>query len=213
MGFVPESYDGTEEYGLFVWVNPGDGPWVDPSWIEVLRKRKLIMVSALNSGNEKFVWRRMGLALDAVCGVKTSYRINQQRVYIGGFSGGGRVASTIAMHYPDVFVGGYYQGGVNYFEPVTVEAEPEDKVFPAAYGAPDPKFLHPAKTQTRHVLMAGIDCFNREHSKAVAERMQSTSKFKHVLFQEVQGLAHAPTPKDVFDRGLGFLDGESAVEK
>jgi hypothetical protein len=43
--------------------------------------------------------------------------------------------------------------------------------------------------------------------------MQSTGKFEHVLYQEVPGLAHAPSPKDVFDLGLGFLDGESGVAK
>ncbi|HMS16689.1 MAG TPA: hypothetical protein PKA37_07595, partial [Planctomycetota bacterium] len=181
LGYVPENYDGSLAFGLLVWINPIDTPWIDPTWLPVLKERKLIMVSALKSGNDHFVWRRMGLALDAVAGVQSILRIDPNRVYIGGFSGGGRSASALGLHFADVFRGGYYQGGVNYFEAVTAGTGEAERKHEPQMIAPKGAAAALGRTRSRHVLFAGEHCFNYAHSKAVADRMGRPGQYQHVL--------------------------------
>lgn len=107
--YVPKSYDGTVPYGVLVWVQPEDESRFPPGWGGVLDTYHVIYVSAANSGNDQGVYsRRIPLALTGLANIESRYRIDPARVYIGGFSGGGKVASMIAAAYADVFTGGLF---------------------------------------------------------------------------------------------------------
>jgi predicted esterase len=160
-------------------------------------------VSPVRAGNEEFVWRRMGLALDAVHNMKERYRIDENRVFIAGASGGGRVASGLGLHFPDVFAGGYYQAGCHWHEALPNPSEPAG-VWPAGFGRPEAPRFEKARDESRHVIMAGEKDFNRDHAKAVAEAM-AKARFGHVLYQEIPDLGHATAPADAFEKGLLFL--------
>lgn len=203
VGWVPEDYDGVRPFGLLVWVNPVDTPWIDPAWIPVLGKRRLIAVEALGAGNDRFVWARIGLALDAVHNLSKRYRIDPSRIFVGGFSGGGRVASTLGLHWPDVFRGAYAMGGCNWFERLEGGG---GAAWEATIPRPSAERLRLARTRSRIVLMAGAGDFNRDHSRACADHARKVLGFTKLLWQEVPDLAHAPTPAEWFEKGLAHLD-------
>jgi dienelactone hydrolase len=93
-------------YALLVFVPPWQGAIVPQGWPGALDRHGMIYVSAANSGNEENVLdRREPLALLAAQNIMRRYRVDPERVYIGGFSGGSRVALRIALGYPDVFHG------------------------------------------------------------------------------------------------------------
>lgn len=93
-------------YALLVFVPPWPQATVPPSWIGTLDRRGIIFVSAANSGNDANVLdRRVPLALLAAWNVMQRYPVDPQRIFIGGFSGGSRVAERIALGYPDLFRG------------------------------------------------------------------------------------------------------------
>ena len=72
----------------------------------------MIFVSALRSGNDQTdIGRREPLALLAEANVAKAYRLDPARIYIGGFSGGARVAERVALAYPDVFRGAILDAG------------------------------------------------------------------------------------------------------
>ena len=72
----------------------------------------MIFVSAARSGNAENVFeRRVPLALLAADNVMAQYPVDPQHVYIGGFSGGARVALRIALGYPDLFRGAMLNAG------------------------------------------------------------------------------------------------------
>jgi pimeloyl-ACP methyl ester carboxylesterase len=100
----PDSASGT--YSLLVFVPPGPRPEVPRHWIPALNRYHTILVTAANSGNEAPTTdRREPLALLAMHNVAVQYPVDPQQVYIGGFSGGARVALRLALGYPDVFRG------------------------------------------------------------------------------------------------------------
>jgi hypothetical protein len=93
-------------YALLVFVPPWEEATVPPTWISTLDRHGMIYVSAANSGNDADVLdRRVPLALLAAVNIIKRYPIDPQRIYIGGFSGGSRVAERIALGYPDLFHG------------------------------------------------------------------------------------------------------------
>ncbi len=83
-------------------------PWqaaaVPRNWISALDRHGMILVTAANSGNtENVLERRIPLALLAAHNVMQRYPVDKDRLYIGGMSGGSRVALRIALAFPDVF--------------------------------------------------------------------------------------------------------------
>ena len=99
-------------YSLLVFVPPWPKADVPSQWIPVLERHDMILVTAANSGNDaSTVDRREPLALLAAHNAMAQYPVDPQQVYIGGFSGGSRVALRLALGYPDVFHGALLNAG------------------------------------------------------------------------------------------------------
>ena len=109
---LPEGADGAPP-GMFIYISPKPGAAVPPGWGRVLDQHNLAWAGALDSGNEVHVARRIGLALLAQSLVGRAGPIDTGRVYLGGFSGGGRVASMMIPMYPDRFAGALFICGAN----------------------------------------------------------------------------------------------------
>jgi hypothetical protein len=103
--FVPERVP-PQGYALLVFISPRSAGLLPEVWIPSLERHGIIFVSAANSGNLVNVMeRRVPLALLAAHNVLRRYPVDRSRVYIGGMSGGARVALRAALAYPDVFHG------------------------------------------------------------------------------------------------------------
>jgi predicted esterase len=99
-------------YGLLVFVPPWQDARLPEGWSAVLDHAGLIYVSAQRSGNDQSgLARREPLALLAAYNVMQRYPVDAQRVYVGGFSGGARIALRLALGYPDVFHGALLNAG------------------------------------------------------------------------------------------------------
>jgi len=114
-------------YALLVYVPPWEEAGVPKSWMHVFDQHGMIFVTAANSGNvAKILDRREPLALLAAHNVMQRYRVDPQRVYIGGFSGGSRVALRIALGYPDLFQGALLNAGSDTLGDATRPLPPAD---------------------------------------------------------------------------------------
>lgn len=99
-------------YALLVFVPPWQQAWLPKYWESVLAQRGMIFVTAARSGNKESVMgRREPLALLAAHNLIRDYPVDPQRVFVGGFSGGARIALRLALGYPDVFSGALLNAG------------------------------------------------------------------------------------------------------
>jgi hypothetical protein len=99
-------------YALLVFIPPGQKSNLPAGWASVLNKHGVIFVSASKSGNDENVLdRRIPLALLGAFNMMQLYPIAKDQVYIGGFSGGSRVAMRVALGYPDLFHGAMLNAG------------------------------------------------------------------------------------------------------
>jgi dienelactone hydrolase len=99
-------------YALLVFVPPWQDARLPTGWAAVLDRYGVIFVSAARSGNdETSLGRREPLAVTAAYNVMRNYTVDAERVYIGGFSGGSRMALRLALGYADVFRGALLNAG------------------------------------------------------------------------------------------------------
>jgi dienelactone hydrolase len=99
-------------YGLLVFVPPWQEARLPAGWEGVLDRYGVIYVSAARSGNDENVMgRREPLALLAAYNLMQRYPIDKERVYVGGFSGGSRIALRLALGFPDLFRGALLNAG------------------------------------------------------------------------------------------------------
>jgi pimeloyl-ACP methyl ester carboxylesterase len=102
----------SQGYALLVFVPPWSKARVPADWASVLDEKGVIFASANESGNDTEVRsRRMPLALIAAANLMKKYGVDPSRVFVGGFSGGARVAMRLALAYPDLFRGALLNSG------------------------------------------------------------------------------------------------------
>jgi hypothetical protein len=109
---VPAGPPPAAGYGLLVFVPPWQEARLPPGWAAVLDSHGLVFVTAARSGNaESIMGRREPLALLAAANIMRRYPVDPKRMYVGGFSGGARVALRLAIGYPDLFHGALLNAG------------------------------------------------------------------------------------------------------
>ena len=112
--YVPNSYDGTEPYGLFLFINHSPSAYIDKSWYPVFDAFKIIAVSANNAGNQSAYIRRVCLSMDALATVEKDYKIDPARRVVGGISGGGHMAMLTGAMFPEIFLGSISSAAQSY---------------------------------------------------------------------------------------------------
>jgi pimeloyl-ACP methyl ester carboxylesterase len=112
--YVPSGAPPSSGFALLVFVPPWDDASLPPGWASQLDHYGVIFVTPAHAGNATSpLSRRVPLALSAEENVSRQYPVDRERVYIGGFSGGSRVALRIALAYPDVFHGALLNAGAD----------------------------------------------------------------------------------------------------
>jgi len=204
--FVPGSYDDSGDWGLFVWVSPTpSGRVPTPGAEAALEDNKLIWVGADGSGNSRLTWNRIGLALDAAHNALRYYRIDPRRVYVGGYSGGGRIATALMLFYPEVFRGGLFVYGVDFYRRVSVPNQPGSDWRPW-FPVPAEAQLERLRQSARLVLLTGERDFNRLQTQVLAERYRDEG-FAQVTYIEIPGAGHYDwPPRKWLAQGLAALE-------
>ena len=114
--YVPDDYRPEKPPGLMVYISPSPSGKIPRGWKAVLNRHNMIWVAARNSGNRVTVARRAIYALIATALADRRYNIDPERVYLSGFSGGGKVASMVAIDHPHLLKGAIYNCGVKFWD-------------------------------------------------------------------------------------------------
>ena len=99
-------------YRLLVFVPPWQKAQLPQGWAPVLDAAGVMFVTAARSGNEEdIVSRREPLAVIAAENLLAQYDIDRAQIFVGGMSGGSRMALRLALAYPDLFRGAFLNSG------------------------------------------------------------------------------------------------------
>jgi pimeloyl-ACP methyl ester carboxylesterase len=193
--YVPSVAPSQRGYGLLVFVPPWSGALVPQPWRKALDENGVILVTAANSGNDApEVTRRMPLALHGYANISARYPVDPERVYVGGFSGGSRVALRLAIAYPDVFRGALLDGG-------------SDDIGSVLVPLPDRALLHQAQDHLRLVYLDG----SVDETNASSRARYSMIAARGLCITDVHGLSmfhrgHEPADAATWGKGLKLLE-------
>jgi dienelactone hydrolase len=111
--FVPKTYDAKKAWPLVVFISPGDEPGGWAAWRAVCEREGVLFCAPFGAGNNCPAGKRTRIVLDALDDVRRHYRVDPAQTYATGFSGGGRMACTIAFSLPEYFAGAAPLCGTN----------------------------------------------------------------------------------------------------
>lgn len=194
--YVPDGAGPSAQgYRLLVFVPPWPRAEIPRQWIPTLKRYNTILVTAAGSGNDApLLDRREPLALLAAYNTMMQYPVDPQQVYIGGFSGGARVALRLALGYPDVFHGALLNAG-------------SDPIGSADVPLPPADLLQHFQESTRLVYLTG----ERDEENLVGDMHSRRSLDKWCVFdvitQTEPRIGHELADAPAFGRALNALLG------
>ncbi|MCY2953634.1 MAG: hypothetical protein NTU53_16895 [Planctomycetota bacterium] len=201
--FVPLGYRPGVPHGLFVWTGVTEVP---SAWQAIFSRHKLICIASSITTVRKGLLRNAQLPLDAVHNMKNLYDIDENRVYIGGFSAGGGMASRMVCAFPDVFRGGYFLlGGRFYVTYKNQNGQWETTVERMTPGWKGP--LDRIRKDMRLVFMRGEDdtVYSPQEDRGQCEGLLLDG-FTRVTYIEVPRLGHELPSALWFEKGIVALD-------
>jgi pimeloyl-ACP methyl ester carboxylesterase len=197
--FVP-AQPPPQGYGLLVFISPRPTGFLPEVWIPLLERHGLIFVSAAKSGNLANVMeRRVPLALSAAYNIMQRYSVDPARVYIGGMSGGARVALRMALAYPDLFHG------------VLLHSE-SDAIGDAETPLPSGELFREFQQSTRVVFLSGLkDQISLIKGEETRESLKEWCVFD--VAEETMALSgHEYAGAADFERTLTALDAHASLD-
>jgi pimeloyl-ACP methyl ester carboxylesterase len=184
-----------------VFVPPWSQAKLPPGWAGVLDRYGLIFVTAARSGNEESVLgRREPLALIAAANIEARYRVDPDRVYVGGLSGGSRIALRLALGYPDLFRGALLNAGSDPIGGTDMPLPPRD-------------LFYLFQTRTRLVYFTGGQ--DTDHLAMDAGSLASLREWCVFGAQDqvIPGGHHEIASADALDRALKALEAPAKPDK
>ncbi len=187
-------------FALLVFVPPWRDARLPAGWAMVLERFGVVFITAARSGNDESpMGRRVPLALLAAAEAQRRFPIDPGRVYVGGFSGGSRVALRIALAYPDLFRGAILDAGSDPIGTPQLPLPPQDllALFQSQTrlvyitGERDPDHLADDALSVRSLhqwCVANVD-------EAVQPRMQHDIALPGALSQALERLLEPRTPE------------------
>jgi dienelactone hydrolase len=184
--YVPSTYDAAKPAGLLVYVSPHDSGRIPSQWETLMAESNLIWVAAIQSGNEVSPRRRMAYALLATAMIAREYRIARERIYVSGFSGGGRIASMLATKFPGLFKGAIYNCGVNFWDEPTSES------------------LELIKNN-RFVFITGSEDFNLRDTRRVFRKYEKAG-VQQIKLMVIPHMGHSNPGRSEYAQAITYLD-------
>jgi dienelactone hydrolase len=186
-------------YGCLVFVPPWQDARIPSGWAAALEKYGVIFVSAARSGNTEVVGRREPLALLAAENLTRRYPIDPGRIYIGGFSGGSRIAQRLALAYPDVFRGAILNAG-------------SDPIGEVDLPVPPGELLSKFQSATHVVYLTGDQDTAQTLADQVSVHTMHQWCVSAVDSYVIPRLAHEVAPPEALSWALGRLRSDAPPE-
>lgn len=206
---VPEEYRSETAYGLIVFVDAdSDSRGLPNGWRTILDTRKLLYIAPQRAGNDQYIPRRLGLAVLGALEMMKHYRIDPNRVYVAGYSGGARMAGLLGFFQGDLFRGTIQNCGADFYKPVRIVAA-SSTVDTA--GNPYGLFQASAEEiasarQVRFALITGSLDFRHGNILDLYNGGFAEEGFKAKLF-DVPGMEHDVADERTLSAVLDFVEG------
>lgn len=205
---VPATYTADTEYGLIVFTDADEQiDRVPNDWAKILDRRKFLFIAAENAGNDQDTNRRLGLAVLGTLEMMKRYRIDPNRVYAAGFSGGARMSGLLGFFQSDIFHGTIQNSGADFYTRVpTVYASSWVSTTGQPYGQFEATTGEITRAKrVRFVLITGTNDFRRGNILDIYNGGFAKQHFAAKLI-DVPGMNHAICDGATLSAALDFIE-------
>lgn len=178
--YIPKKIKENSKIPLFVYIHASDEFKINREWKSFCKKNNVAMVAPQNVGNQQSNYRRIGVAILGLQKIISTYPIDKDRLYIMGYSGGGRVAAMSCFYHPEIFVGCLGICGINFHKKVEFKKieSPDDYGY---FNFSGPRFQK-VKDSIKFAIITGNKDFRYDYLKEIAESGFKKNGFKIKLF-------------------------------
>jgi len=134
-----------------------------------------------------------------------NYNIDPDRIYLTGFSGGGRVCSTSMMLYHQVYSGGFPTIGANAIIPMANSDSKGNRYRDRGLEWIDRARLGDASSFGRYAFLTGDKDFNKNNVKAVSTGYRKDG-FKYIEYLEQPKMSHELQSAEYVEKAIVWLD-------
>lgn len=103
--YVPANVTRDRPQPVLLFISPGGRGMAAAAWKPVCDEHGMIYASPHGAGNDCPTARRVRIVLDVLDDLRRLTAVDPERTYLGGFSGGGRIACAVAFSLPEYFGG------------------------------------------------------------------------------------------------------------
>ncbi len=189
---VPKTYDPAKPAGAMVFIGFAEWGGGKKTWNTVLEEQNVIWIGLIGGGDKKPINERMLKAILARAVLEKDYRINSERYYLFGYSGGAHIAAMLATTKPEVFKGAIYYSAA------------------LGWGRNEPAKIELVR-QNRFMFMAGALDDDRRKLKRAAEDYIEAG-VTNTEYVSVANTDRKMPSVSYFERAVKFLDGNTAEE-
>ena len=175
---------------LVLFISAGDQPSGWEQFQPACQQKGIVFASPYNAGNNTPMPRRIRIVFDVLDDLRRRHRIDADRTYIAGFSGGGRIACGIAFALPELF------GGVI---PVCASGDLRD----------EPWLRHRVIDRLSVAMITGTGDFNRGETERFRGPML-TDVGVRTKVTVVENLGHGIPDGKTFANVIEWLDAGAA---
>ena len=172
--------------GVLVYVSPTESGELPEQWLPVLDEKKLLWIAADDFGNAHPTAERILVTLMALRLAKKLHATDDERLYVAGMSGGGRIASETITRFPQLFSGAFFIVGANFH-------------------LPDDARLQELVRSRRMAFLTGNFDFNRRDMRLARDRYRDAG-VTAILWMDEKSFGHQLATPPQLARAIDFLD-------
>lgn len=190
---VPKNYDPAKPAAVMLFIGFAEWGGGKKEWTNILEDHNIIWIGLINGGDKKPINERMLRAILAQAVLERDYKIDTDRYYLFGYSGGAHVAAMLATSKPELFKGALFYG----------DALP--------WGSKEPPKIELVR-QNRYMFMCG----SKDKDRRKMQRIAAAYKAAGVENTEVVSVANVNRQmpgSSYFEQAIEFLDARPQVTK
>lgn len=198
---LPEGFNPDEPTGVLVWISPTESGKIPEVLGDACDRIGLVAIGVDNNGNRREITDRLQNHLDSIETLAQHARIDRQRIYLTGMSGGGRCSGILLLAFPDVFAGAVPIVGLDtYHDAPTGKGR---QYWPRGLGKPAGKWLRILRDRRIRSITGSAD-FN-EPEMVLRTEMLSADGLEAQI-DVIEGMGHTMPSAVQFEEALVWVD-------
>lgn len=198
---LPKDFNPQTPSGVLVFISPTPSGTIHESFALVCDELGLIAIGVDNNGNERPVTDRLQNHLDSIETLVAHARIDRERIYLTGMSGGGRCSGILQLAFPERFAGAVPIVGLDTYH--NAPTGTPNQFWPKAIGKPSGKWMKLLQERRIRSITGSAD-FNEPEMVLRTELLKRDGVNAEI--DVIEGMAHTYPNAKQFRDALVWVD-------